>query len=333
MTVLHVDTAREWRGGQRQLEHLVRGMMARGVPTWVAAPMNGELARRLESRVEPLSAGAGAILGLRRMVERLAPRIVAVHTPHAHGICALAGVLPVVHRRVDFCLGAWPWDRWKHRRARGWIAVSAAVALVLRDSGVDPRTIRVVYDGVEAPPIGQGGALSGTRPVIGAIGALVAHKGHRVLVDAMELLPGVQCVIAGEGPLRKPLQRQIAALGVQDRVRLLGHRADVGALLASMDLFVHPSLEEGMGQVVVEAMTVGTPVVVSDAGGLPEVVGALGAIVPRGDACALAERIRDRLAKPADVEGLRARATSLFSVQRMVEDTLAAYEAFYCAAR
>jgi glycosyltransferase involved in cell wall biosynthesis len=108
-------------------------------------------------------------------------------------------------------------------------------------------------------------------------------------------------------------------------VGLLGQRQDVAAVLAAVDLLVHPSVEEGMGQAVVEAMAAGRPVLVSDAGGLPEVVGDLCTPVPAGDAVALAAAIRARLDSPGDPQRFVQRARDHFSVDTMVEGTLAAY--------
>jgi glycosyltransferase involved in cell wall biosynthesis len=206
---------------------------------------------------------------------------------------------------VDFV----PSGGWKYRRPQGFVAVSRAVATLLEAAGA--RQVRVVHDGVAAPPAAPPAA---DGPDVLAVGARVAHKGHRILAEATRWLGGVDVGVAGGGPL------------VYEGVRWLGQREDVAALLARARVFVHPSLEEGMGQAVVEAMLAGVPVVVSDAGGLPEVVGDAGILVPRADARALAGGIRRALSgdHPA-VEGARERALRSFSVDAMVEGTLAAY--------
>jgi len=144
----------------------------------------------------------------------------------------------------------------------------------------------------------------------------VAHKGHAVLAAAARLLPDLDIGVAGEGPLQPP------------GLRYLGPRDDVPALLAAARVFVHPSVEEGFGQAVVEAMLAGVPVVVTDAGGLPEVVGDCGVVVPRDDPPALAHAIRRVLAGDhPSVEAAAARAQARFSVAAMVEGTLAVYAA------
>jgi len=128
------------------------------------------------------------------------------------------------------------------------------------------------------------------------------------------MLPGVDIGVAGEGPLTYP------------GLRWLGHRDDISALLSRARVFVHPSVEEGMGSAVVEAMLAGVPVVVTDAGGLPEVVGDSGVVVPRGDSRALAGAIADVLSgEHPPVEQARLRAVEHFGVDRMVDATLAVY--------
>lgn len=306
-SVLHVDTATEWRGGQVQLLALVRGMVKRGWEVSVACPPDGRLWNEL------------AFLGARRLA--IAPGVsartswtarqaevdlVAAHTSHAHTVCTVVDKPLVVHRRVDFEISG----GWKYNRPAAYIAVSEAVAGVLRRAGV--AQVAVVPDGVAPlPPMEP--APDG--PTVLAVGARVAHKGHRVLSEAAVELEGVDIGVAGEGPLTYP------------GLRYLGFRPDISALLAAAEVFVHPSLEEGMGQAVVEAMLAGVPVVASATGGIPEVLGDTGLLVPPGDAGALAHGIARALSGDRPPTALaRERALKLFTVDRMVEGTIAVYE-------
>lgn len=304
--VLHVDTSTEWRGGQVQLLHLVRGMDSAGWAPLVACPGESPLWRALEfigERRVSIPVGMSARTTWR--VRQAEVDVVAAHTSHAHTLCSVVERPLVVHRRVDFV----PSGGWKYRRPEAYIAVSEAVERLLKNAGAD--NISVVYDGVaESPPA----APAPDGPAVLAVGAAVAHKGHRLLSEAAEELSGLDIGVAGDGPLRYP------------NLRYLGYREDVPNLLAAAELFVHPSVEEGMGQAVVEAMLAGVPVVVSDAGGLPEVVGDCGIVVRKGDAAALAQGIRRGLAGDhPSVEAARARARERFSVARMVKGSLDVY--------
>ena len=307
MLVLHVDTATEWRGGQVQLMHLVRGMAERGCAVGVACPEGTPLWAALEGEgVERIALPPGRTVRGALKLALSGADLVAAHTSHAHTTCLGVRRPLVVHRRVDFV----PSGGWKYRRPEAFVAVSEAVARILRGAGA--QRVAVVHDGVGTPPTVTPAA---DGPDVLAVGARVAHKGHRVLAAAAEALPGVDIGVAGDGPL------------TYAGVRWLGHRDDVPALLARARVFVHPSVEEGMGSAVVEAMLAGVPVVVTDAGGLPEVVGDTGVVVGTGDPAALAAAIRRVLnGDHPPVAAARARAEDLFGVDRMVDATLAVYQ-------
>jgi len=154
-------------------------------------------------------------------------------------------------------------------------------------------------------------------------------KGHETLLEAFDRLrrvhPASRLVLAGDGPLRRPLEAAARALGLGDGVRFLGHRDDVPALTAQLDAATLCSAYEGMGRVVVEAMAAGVPVVASRVGGIRELVreGRNGFLVPPGDPAALAERL-GRLAADADLRR-RVAAEARRSVDaRFDEETMAA---------
>lgn len=308
MRVLHVDTARELRGGQRQLAYLLAG---RPGDAW-AGVADSPLAAEIGPPALALLPGGDPrnLPALRRFARDF--DLVAAHTPHAHGLALFAGRPLVVHRRVDFV----PRHAWKYRPVAATIAVSHAVRRILEATGV--RRVHVVHDGVA--PVALGTRIPAVGPVYGAAGALVEHKGHRHLVEAMREVPGT-LLLAGEGPLRPALEAQIRAAGLGDRVRLLGH-VPIGDLFASVDVFVHPSVEEGLGQVVIEALGAGLRVVATRAGGLPESVEGVGTLVPPGDAEALARALREAPQAPT---GLGVARAADFSVARMVEGTTAVY--------
>lgn len=309
---MHVDTATQWRGGQVQLLHLVRGMVARGHAVTVACPRGAALwARLADVDVRRLAVPSGRSIRGALAVLRQDIDLVAAHTSHAHTVCLGLALVPrapplVVHRRVDFL----PSGGWKYRRPAAIVAVSHAVARALGTAGVTGVT--VVHSGV-MPAAAVTAATD--APTVLAVGALVAHKGHDVLAHAAAMLPGVDIGVVGEGPARPT------------GVRLLGWRDDVPALLAGAQVFVHPSIQEGLGTAAIEAMMAGLPVVVTDAGGLPEVVGEHGICVPAGDADALADGIRRALAGAhPSTKTAQGWARERFSVDRMVDETITVYE-------
>jgi glycosyltransferase involved in cell wall biosynthesis len=221
----------------------------------------------------------------------------------------------VVHRRVDFP----PRHPWKYRTVAATVAVSRAVADILGRAGV--RRVHVVHDGVAPVPSAPPMILDLPRPIWGAAGALVPHKGHVHLIEALARLPG-SVVLAGEGPLRGALLARARELGLAERVRLLGPVSEMGAFFAAIDVFVHPSVEEGLGQVVIEALGAGCRVAATTAGGIPEVAEGVAVLARPADAVSLATAMLDALRRDPG-EG-RARAAE-YSVERMVAGTSAVY--------
>lgn len=112
--------------------------------------------------------------------------------------------------------------------------------------------------------------------VIGAIGLLTGRKGYQYLIAALpkvlEKYPESELIIAGEGSFRPVLEQQIHKLGLQDKVRLVGRQTDIRYWFEQMDLFVLPSLIEGLPTVVIESMARGVPVIASDIPGNNELV-------------------------------------------------------------
>ena len=199
------------------------------------------------------------------------------------------------------------------------VAVSRHVASRLRERfGVPDERIAVIPNAVAtgAPaPFDAAlrrslGAADGT-PLVLTTARLEPQKGLPYLLDAATMVPDASFVVAGGGPDRGALEARIAALGLANRVCLLGHRDDVHRLLAVADLFVLPSLNEGLPLSVMEAMAAGVPVIATSAGGTAEIVrdGVTGMLVPPGDAQALADAIRALLTD-------RARSTRLAAAGR-----------------
>ena len=127
-----------------------------------------------------------------------------------------------------------------------------------------------------------------------SLGRVVEVKNYPLLVEAVvELnnkMPGVRCLIAGDGDRKKEVQAKIDDLGAGDNIKMAGERRDIAALLAAADLFALSSFREGLPVSILEAMAAGVPVVSTDVGGVGEAVtgGETGLLVPSGDAEAMA---------------------------------------------
>ncbi len=359
MFTLHVDTARTWRGGQNQCLLTVLGLRARGHRAVLVAHPAGALAKRAAEghdliRLAPAhEVDFAAGFRFSRVLRDLKPDLVHAHDPHGVSMAAMAlstmkaaaRPLLVAARRVDFHLKQNAFSRWKYKQVDLMICSSHAIRAMAIQDGVPPDRCVTVHEGIDVERIAAMPAADARKelwlppraPLVGNIAALVPHKGQRTLVDAaprvVRALPETQILIFGEGPLRAALQQQIRSLGLDHYVKLVGFRPDVLALLKSLDVFVMSSVTEGLGTSILDAMAASRPVVATAAGGMPEAVehGVTGLIVPKEHPADLADAILTLLKDPAlratmGAAGL-ARAQAHFTADRMVDETLAAYEA------
>jgi len=203
-------------------------------------------------------------------------------------------------------------------------------------SGIDLRRFKNVAGTIGQRP--DGFACPADAVVVGSIGWLTPVKGHRYLIEALSKLkpshPRLYVVIVGGGELQGTLADLAAGLDVGDAVRLLGERDDVLECLAAMDLFVMPSLNEGMGRALIEAMAAGRPVVATRVGGIPAIVKDRrnGLLVPPGDASSLGAAIAELIQRPAWAKGLGAAASDSVGPRFGVTAMVAAVEGVYEAA-
>jgi glycosyltransferase involved in cell wall biosynthesis len=170
--------------------------------------------------------------------------------------------------------------------------------------------------------------------VISTVGRLTAIKQHRLFLDTVKRVvdaePRAIALIAGDGELRGDLEAHAAALGISDRVRMLGWRRDLATIYAATDVFLLTSRNEGTPVALIEAMATGVPGVSTDVGGVGDVMGGdTGRMAPFGDAAGLASAIVELLSDPAlrAQLGARARARVLehYDLGRLVGDIAALY--------
>jgi len=204
-----------------------------------------------------------------------------------------AGAELAYDRRVDCAL-----DAWVTAAGRAGDALSRLRAI--------PRDrIETVYYGIPQPPRPSPDQRSGLRAELGfgeddfgvlVVAAFERRKGHMVLLEALsETSASVRIALVGSGDEEQSVRERVGQLGLGERVRFLGWRDDVDALLDASDLLVLPSLSnECLPYAILEAMSHALPVVGTDVAGIPEEIdnGVTGEIVPPGDAAALAAAIR-----------------------------------------
>ncbi len=222
-----------------------------------------------------------------------------------------------------------------------------------RDVGVPADRIRQLYSGVDVERFRPGGpratdavgaeegAGAGRGPTLGTIGRLDPVKNQEALLEAFARLrqrhAGLRLVIVGDGPLRGHLQSRAQSLGVAGDVTFTGSRTDTPELLRGFDVFVLPSVNEGISNTILEAMACGVPVVASGVGGNPELVvdGVCGSLYDPADPQGLQQAILPYLGDPALRErqgrAARERVVQNFSLDSMVGRYLALYDELLAA--
>jgi glycosyltransferase involved in cell wall biosynthesis len=323
-SVVHFVDSVAFGGNEQALLHLLAGLDRKRWRPVVfhynepgLTPLTeGARALNIATKIVPKLAGTRLVASLPHFLHEL--RLEEPHVFHAHlnwllscryGLFAasLARVPAIVATAQQFMEAPWArtvdlaqqvFKKWPHQ----YIAVSNAVASQLCQSfHVPDRKIAVIHNSIpvaafDRPPnkMLQSMINRGTdRPIVLSVARLDSQKGHTYLLQAIRHIPNAIFVLAGEGLERASLQGQADRLGIADRVTFLGYRKDIADLLASCDLFVLPSLYEGLPLSILEAMAAGKPVVGTSVGGTPEAVldGQTGFLVPPRNPGALAGAI------------------------------------------
>lgn len=257
-----------------------------------------------------------------------------------------------VHRFPAGTVSAWKYRRALQHNVDALYVNSQEVAGWVREvPGVRAGSVRLIPNGIELVPaaripLRKELGLAPGHLLIGAVGSLERIKGFDLLLDALAQVncPAAHLAIAGEGSQRRALQERSTALGVASRVHLLGHRTDVGAVLAACDIYVLSSRSEGMAVAMLEAMAAARPVIAADVGGVRDALQAregrapAGWIVARENVAALSEALREVIdGRQTNRAEITARASEAqwrirnwFTVDRMiaaVEDLLLGAEA------
>ena len=353
MRVLHVNNEGTWRGGERQALLTVQEQRRQGVDSHLACRRGSPLEETaLAEGVPIISLPAAAPVGVLAL-RRVAPSfdVLHCHTGRAHSLVALAtirGQKPlVVSRRVDFAPRRSWFNCWKYRRADKVVCVSKWVAKIMRDWGLPPEQMSVIYEAVPSNAFLSRAAslqllrektgVAAGQKIIGNIAALVGHKDHATLLRAAQVVAlrrgDVAFVIVGEGERKENLLRLRNELGLAGTVHFTGFIPQAQRLLLGFDLFAMSSRMEGLGTIVLDAGMAGVPVAATAGGGLPEAVlhDQTGLIVPVGDGAALAEALL-RLLDDTALAGRLARAArqrteTEFSVANMARCHVEIYKA------
>jgi len=349
MRVAHVVLTLDVGGLERMVIQLCVALRRRGIDSSIVVLTDGVLvdtARQegidvtVLNRRSPSLASTVALLR-RHFVRR---KIDLVHThnlaPLVAGTLAarLAGV-PTINTRHGRAPLSAPWFIW--RLTNHVVAVSEdARRELLRHNTIRADKVSVIRNGIDVSAFASGNGADGTAIrsalrippqdiLIGTVGRLTKEKDHKTLLVAFRDLLGrglpARLLVAGDGELASSVREMVAELGLDNRVHLLGTRSDVPALLRALNLFVLPSISEGLSLTLIEAMAAGLPIVATRVGGNPEVIadGDTGLLVSAADPVGLADALMRVAGNPSLAAALgqqaRARALRHFDIDTMAQ--------------
>ena len=354
MKVLHLDSGMAFRGGQQQVLYLASGLARAGVEQQLVLRSGSVLEQRAAAAKLPFTSLPFKFEGdlvsawrLRVIIGRFQADVIHAHDARTLGIAALAWATGtrsqvIAARRVAFPLRRNPLTAVKYRSvARRIIAVSRFVRQLLISSGIDEGRVDVVYDGFSLNGIASRSnarvrlGVPAEACLIGSAGQFVSEKGHESLIRAFvrirRAIPPAILVLIGSGTLKEHYLKLIQSLDLEGKVLFPGFIEDLGSVLPALDLFVFPSLHEGLGSSVLAAMACEVPICASRAGGIPEMIqdGVTGYLFKPGDISEIAQRALAVLQSPQrcrDLASAGAKAVEeRFSVSRMVKETCEVY--------
>jgi L-malate glycosyltransferase len=352
--VLFVDLETEWRGGQNQALLMLKGLRALGHEAELLTVAGSGLEQRAEANCVPvhvvnrLFKRAQAAIELRILLSKGRFDILHFNEPHALTAGWLAGaqrrVPMVVSRRVGYPISKGRLARRRYEATAKIIAISKWTAQQAELSGVPPYKLAVVYEGVEIPQLPSAEMRRTARakwgiresaPLLGSVGALSPDKGQEWLIRALPRLkrefPECHLLLAGDGPDRSRLTQLAETLGISEAVVFAGFIQEIELIYAALDVFLFPSMFEGLGTSLLAAMGYGVPAIAFNCCALGEIIeqDKSGILVPVQNLeqieNAVAQLLRDSNYARKLGDAGRQRIQEKFSADKMVDGMMGVY--------
>ncbi len=337
--IVHTESSLGWGGQELRVFVELRWMAEHGHRVWLVAPENSRIYQECRQAGIPVYAfGFRRVdwtLGLLQLISFFRSEHIQIVNTHSSrdgwlgGVAARLANVPFIvrsrHIEVEYRNPFLARVAFEYLPHHVLTTSQKIVDRLVREQGINPSRIECLPTGVDmtrfstrAPGrIQRELGLPEKTPLIGMISVLRSWKGHSDFIDAAKLVleqssaAGTHFIIAGEGPGRGDIEKKIASVGLTDRIRLLGFRADVPEVLASLTALVLPSTaHEGVPQIILQAQAMGRPVIGTKVGGIPEVIreGDTGWLVPPKNPAALAVAIARVLQNPEAAQAVGQRA-------------------------
>lgn len=338
LEILHTESSCGWGGQELRVLDESEGFLRQGHGITIAAPPESRIIVEARKRSVPVAAlpiarrSVAGLLALRSYLMLRPVDIVNTHSSTDSWLAAIATrtlkMAPQIVRTRHVSAPIpdnWP-SRWLYRGAAAHVVTTGAAlrSQVMREAGLDGSKVTSVPTGLDLQRFCPGGrnlarellGINKDKFVVGVVATLRSWKGHRYLVEAFAANANEASIllIVGDGPGAENLHRQVADLGIAEKVLMPGNQADVVPWLRAMDIFALPSYaNEGVPQAIMQAQACGIPVISTAVGSIGEIVdhGNTGLLVIPQDTSSLgAAMVRLR-----DDPGLRGRLASSALIQ------------------
>ena len=360
MNILHLSTARTWRGGEQQIAYLIDELNGfANVHQQIICAKGSEMdlyctQKKVNAIVQTKAFTFNPFFAykVKQVCSQQCIDIIHAHDPHAHQFAVMAAdifknrVPIVVSRRVDFAIRNSPYTlhKYNHCWVKNIICVSKAIEQIVALSLTDKSKLCTVYSGIDFSRFSNIKPLSNelrqqynipqNALLIGNVAALAPHKDYFTFIDTARLLldMGVDAyfVAIGDGELRAQLEVYSQQKGLSDRLIFTGFRNDVPLILPQLDVFLITSKTEGLGTSILDAFICQVPVVATRAGGIPELVqhNYTGLLANVQDAVALADAVKTLASKPILKKQLIDNATQFVQTFSKAQTALQTYQIY-----
>ena len=358
MKVLHIDSEKTWRGGQQQAIYLYEGMLNRGYNcSFLCLPQsplhnylrNNNLPYHTLSFKGELDLYAGFALAI--LCRKNSYDILHLHSSHSLSWGLMAKLFYpslklIATRRVNIPIGKNPFSEFKYKTkaVNKIVAISENIRKVMLTCGVPSENITVIHSGIdlhkfESAQVPENFRTKWNIPkksiIVGTVAAFTGEKDYPSFLQAASFAiqenPQLFFMAVGSGDLLPEMQKMAMELGLEEHIAFTSFQKEVGQFLKAFDIFVLASYLEGLGTSVLEAMSVGLPVIGTKAGGISEMISneENGLLVPPKNPVELSQAILKLASEPClrQKYGINALETvNQFDKELMVDKNLELYK-------
>lgn len=299
LNILHIDTEKYWRGGQQQVFYLHNSLIKKGIQSLLVCNESSELKtkciednlpyfeQKMRNEIDIISAYKIAQLCKKEKIN-----IIHAHSAHALSIGLLtkffySAAILIGVRRVDFPIKKNFFSQRKYNSSKidKIVCISDFIKKVMVDDGIDEGKLFTIRSGTDIhkfddikPEPGFKGAIGikSGQFIVGTVAAFAGHKDYPNLLKAFEIVKShkgnINLCMIGDGPLFSEMKKLVKKMNIESDVIFTGFREDIGKFLKSFDIFVLASKKEGLGTSIIDALSVGLPIISTNTGGIPELI-------------------------------------------------------------